>query len=186
MLNACPRFCVKSPVRQWWGDIMWKKIKPNASFGIHAIWICYNHNEFPKSCIFNLPRLFNQGKYALRHSNLSLPVSCYKALIDHYTIQAGPNIYQGKVKLFSMQYVYYYMTNHQRSCMVFHQLCSHAAWRYWIHSMLMLSAVDEWDHHKVWVTWSSVAYNTLVYPIRCTGNPICQSMCAEIKGACCW
>lgn len=26
------------------------------------------------------------------------------------------------------------------------------AWRYSIH-------VDEWDHHKVWVTWSRVAYN---------------------------
>lgn len=36
----------------------------------------------------------------------------------------------------------------------------------------------EWDHRKSWVTRSRATYNNLVYPLRCAGNPICQS---EIK-----
>lgn len=85
-----------------------------------------------------------------------------------------------------MQYVYYMISDSSTSMYSISsaaQHFSHTAWRYWKHSLLMLSEVDEWDHHKVCVTWSSVAHNKLVYPIRRTGNPICQSMCAGDKGS---
>ncbi len=53
---------------------------------------------------------FKSGKSAWRHSSPPLPVSCCKVLIPHYTIQAGPNIYWSKVKLLTIQCVYYIKT----------------------------------------------------------------------------
>lgn len=61
------------------------------------------------------------GQIMFRHSNPPLPVSCRQVLNNHYTIQAGPNIYWSKVKLLTIQYVYIIWQKwpNYHPCMVF-------------------------------------------------------------------
>lgn len=44
----------------------------------------------------------------------------------------------------------------------------------------------EWDHREWPAARSHATYNNLVYPLRRTGNPRCQSMSTVIKGAVHW
>lgn len=61
-----------------------RKSKLNANFGIQAT--SYNDTEFPKSCIFNLPRLFDRAN--VLKAIATLPYLYHVVLIEHYTIQA--------------------------------------------------------------------------------------------------
>lgn len=44
----------------------------------------------------------------------------------------------------------------------------------------------EWDHHEWPATSSRAMHNNLVYLLRCSGNPSCQSVSIVIKGDVHW
>lgn len=153
-LSACIQvlllcFRVRSPVRERWGDTDYvKKSKPNANLGIHAISMCYNCTEFPKSSIFKSASMFNRADMLGDIAALPYLYHVVKFKIDHYTIQAGPNIYWSKVKLLTSMF-YTTKVTHQTSMYCkssAEQHCGNTAWRYRIHGMLMPAEVDEWDH----------------------------------------
>lgn len=89
-----------------------RRRKLNANFGIHAF--SWKHIEFPKSCISNLPRLFNRANVLNCIATPPLPVSCGVKGLLHNT-----GIYWSKVNSLKMLYVYY-MSEVSR-CVVFHQ-----------------------------------------------------------------
>lgn len=190
-MNTCPHFlfvvenaCKINMVIHLFKE----KAKPNANFGIHAILLCFICTEFPKSCIFNLPRLLISGQICEETEQTFLTcimhVVKFLCIITQYRQDL---IYIWVRWNSSLKFAY---NNDESDTSTPPYVFSPAEWMLPWDSMEIMVC---WCRLK-WMNntttrcqWHGPAWLTICWYILYTAQvTLSINQHAEIKGACCW